>query len=240
MMSRRPSVLLSWSSGKDCAWALHLLRRRGDLEVVGLLTTFNEQADRVAMHAVRRRLVEAQAAAAGLPLHPVMLPHPCSNEVYEARMKAALAEAREAGITRMAFGDLFLEDVRDYRIRLLEGTGVEPLFPIWGTPDDTPGLARRMLAGGLGAILTCVDPNQLSERFVGRRYDEALLADLPSGVDSCGERGEFHTFCNRCPAFRSEIPVIVGEIVHREGFWFADLDSPDPDRAAQQAPHRGR
>lgn len=146
-MSRRPSVLLSWNSGKDCAWALHVLRRRGDLEVAGLLTTFNEQADRVAMHAVLRRLVEAQATAAGLPLHPVMLPHPCSNDVYEARMRAALAEARDSGITHVAFGDLFLGDVRDYRVRLLEGTGLEPLFPLWGNPDDTPALARRMLAG---------------------------------------------------------------------------------------------
>jgi uncharacterized protein (TIGR00290 family) len=218
-----PRVLLSWSSGKDSAWALHVLRQRPDLEVVGLLTTFNELFDRVAMHAVRRGLVEAQAAAAELPLVPVMLPYPCTNEVYEQRMKAALAKAKLAGITHLAFGDLFLVDVREYRVRLLQGTGVEPLFPIWTTAEDTPALARQMLAAGLGAVLTCVDPRQLSERFVGRRYDEALLAELPSGVDPCGERGEFHTFCYRCPEFRSEIPVTVSQIVRREKFLYADL-----------------
>jgi uncharacterized protein (TIGR00290 family) len=223
MSIRKPRVLLSWSSGKDSAWALHMLRQRGGLEVVGLLTTFNEAFDRVAMHAVRRELVEAQAAAAGLPLQTVMLPYPCTNEVYEARMGAAIAEASGSGVTHMAFGDLFLEDVRDYRVRLLAGTGVEPLFPIWGTPEDTPGLARRMVEGGLGAVLTCVDPKQLGEAFLGRDYDEGFLADLPVGVDPCGERGEFHTFCYRCPDFQDEIPVTVGEIVHREGFWFADL-----------------
>jgi diphthamide synthase (EF-2-diphthine--ammonia ligase) len=161
-------VLLSWSSGKDSAWALHVLRQRPDLEVLGLLTTFNEEFDRVAMHAVRRELVGSQAAAVGLPLIPVMLPHPCTNEVYEQRMRAALAEARTAGVTHMAFGDLFLEDIREYRVRLLKGTGVEPLFPIWTTAEETPALARTMLAADLGAVLTCVDPNQLNERFVGR------------------------------------------------------------------------
>jgi uncharacterized protein (TIGR00290 family) len=223
MTNPRPKVLLSWSSGKDSAWALHVLRQQPELDVVGLLTTFNEAFDRVAMHAVRRQLVEAQAAAAGLPLIPVLLPFPCTNEIYEDRMKAALAEAKTAGVTHMAFGDLFLEDVRAYRFHLLEGTGVEPLFPIWGTPDDTPHLARRMLAAGLGAVLTCVDPKQLSKRFVGRQYDDALLAELPTGIDPCGERGEFHTFCFRCPEFGTDIPVSPGEIVDRDGFWFADL-----------------
>jgi uncharacterized protein (TIGR00290 family) len=223
MTTPRPKVLLSWSSGKDSAWALHVLRQQPDLEVVGLLTTFNEAFDRVAMHAVRQELVEAQATAAGLFLVPVMLPYPCSNEVYESRMKAALAEAKTAGITHVAFGDLFLVDVREYRVRLLDGSGIEPLFPIWTTAEDTPALARRMLAAGLGAVLTCVDPKQLSERIVGRRYDETLLAELPAGVDPCGERGEFHTFCYRCPEFSPEIPVTVGEIIEREGFWFADL-----------------
>ena len=223
MAVRIPRAIVSWSSGKDGAWALHMLRQRGGPEVVGLLTTFNEAFDRVAMHAVRRELVEAQAAAVGLPLQTVMLPYPCSNEAYEARMRTAIAEARDSGVTHMAYGDLFLEDVRAYRVRLLAGTGVEPLFPLWGTPADTPALARRMVAGGLGAVLTCVDPEQLGEEFLGRDYDEGLLADLPAGVDPCGERGEFHTFCHRCPEFRGEIPVTVGEIVHREGFWFADL-----------------
>jgi len=229
MTSPRKRVLLSWSSGKDSAWALHVLRRRDalDLDVVGLLTTFNEAFDRVAMHAVRRELVEAQAAAAGLPLLTVRLTYPCTNEVYEDRMKAAVAEASAGCVTHMAFGDLFLADIREYRIRLLEGTGVEPLFPLWGTPDDTPDLARLMLAGGLRAVLTCIDPKQLGERFVGRQYDAALLAELPAGVDPCGERGEFHTFCYRCPEFQNDIPIQVGEIVQREGFWFADLCEPE-------------
>jgi uncharacterized protein (TIGR00290 family) len=231
MTSPSPRVLLSWSSGKDSAWALHVLRQQPDLEVVGLLTTFNEAIDRVAMHAVRRELVEAQAAAAGLPLVSVALPYPCSNEVYERRMRAALTEAKAAGITHMAFGDLFLADIREYRVRLLQGTGVEPLFPIWTTATDTPVLARRMLTAGLGAVLTCVDPRQLGERFVGRRYGEALLAELPAGVDPCGERGEFHTFCYQCPEFSREIPVTTAEVVQRDGFWFADLSPVETGRS---------
>jgi diphthamide synthase (EF-2-diphthine--ammonia ligase) len=167
LSSTRPKALLSWSSGKDSAWALHVLRRQPELEVVGLLTTFNEAFDRVAMHAVRRELVEAQAAAAGLPLVPVLLPSPCTNEAYEERMKAALAEAKAAGTTHMAFGDLFPEDVRAYRVRLLEGTGVEPLFPLWGSPNDTPGLARRMLEAGLRAVLTCVGPEAVERTVRG-------------------------------------------------------------------------
>jgi uncharacterized protein (TIGR00290 family) len=223
MSSQRSKILLSWSSGKDSAWALQVLRQQADVEVVGLLTTFNEEADRVAMHAVRRELVEAQAAATGLPLIPVMLPYPCPNEVYENRMRAAIAEARAKGVTHIAFGDLFLEDIREYRVRLLDGTGVEPLFPIWTSAEDTPDLARQMLNAGLRAVLTCVDPKQLDKKFVGRQYDEKLLAELPPGVDPCGERGEFHTFCYRCPEFRSDILVTVGDVAEREGFWFADL-----------------
>jgi len=219
----RHRVLLSWSSGKDSAWALHLLRRRPDIEVVGLLTTFNEAVDRVAMHAVPRAVVEAQAAAAGLPLWPVPLPWPCSNTDYERRMSAVIGRAREAGITHLAFGDLFLEEVREYRIHQLSGTGVEPLFPLWGSAADTPDLARCMLNGGLRAVLTCVDPKQLPEPFVGRPYDAALLSDLPPGVDPCGERGEFHTCCLAGPMFSVEIAVRVGEIVRRDGFCFADL-----------------
>jgi uncharacterized protein (TIGR00290 family) len=216
-------VLLSWSSGKDSAWALQVLRPAPDVDVVGLLTTFNAAADRVAMHAVRRDLVESQAAATGLPLWAVDLPSPCSNADYEAKMAAVIECARGEGITHVAFGDLFLEDVRNYRIRQLAGTGVEPLFPLWGAPSDTPDLARRMLAAGVRAVLTCVDPKQLPERFVGRQYDATLLADLPSGVDPCGERGEFHTFCYGGPMFGSEIAVKVGEIVTRDEFCFADV-----------------
>lgn len=163
-------VLLSWSSGKDSAWALYVLRERKDIEVVGLLTTFNESADRVAMHAVRRELVAAQAAAAGLPLWPVGLPSPCNNEAYEAIMRDVVAKVHAAGITQFAFGDLFLEEVRAYRVRQLEGSGVEPIFPIWTTPDDTPALARRMLATGLRAKLTCVDPRLLESGCAGRPF----------------------------------------------------------------------
>ncbi len=223
MTSPRQNVLLSWSSGKDSAWALHVLRQQAGLEVIGLLTTFNAAFDRVAMHAVRRELVAAQAASAGLPLVAVMLPYPCTNEIYEDRMRTAINEAKKQGVTHIAFGDLFLEDIRQYRVRLLEGTGLEPLFPIWTTAEDTPGLARQMLDTGLRAVLTCVDPKQLDKRFVGRKFDADLLADLPAGVDPCGERGEFHTFCYGCPRFSSEIPVTAGDVVERDGFWFADL-----------------
>ena len=219
----KPRTLLAWSSGKDSAWALHVLRKQGEVEVVGLLTTFNEAFDRVAMHAVRRELVEAQAAAAGLPLVPVMIPWPCSNEEYEGRMRAAIAAAREQGVTRIAFGDLFLEDVRDYRIKLLAGSGVEPLFPIWCSPAETPALARRMIDAGLETVLTCVDPKQLDGRFVGRPFDAQFLAELPEGVDPCGERGEFHTFCFRGPMFARDLSVTVGESVLRDGFHFAEL-----------------
>ncbi len=220
-MPRR--VLLSWSSGKDSAWTLHLLRQAPDVEVVGLLTTFNEAADRVAMHAVRRSLVEAQARAAGLPLWAVHLPWPCSNAIYEERTAVALGRARAEGITHVAFGDLFLEDIRAYRIQQLAGTGLEPMFPIWTTAAETPDLARRMLAGGLRAVLTCVDPKQLVGPFAGRQFDAALLAELPAGVDPCGERGEFHTFCYGGPMFSAAIAVQVGETVTREGFCFADV-----------------
>lgn len=216
-------VLVSWSSGKDSAWTLHILRQQQDLEVVGLLTTFNDAAGRVAMHAVRHALVEAQAAAAGLPLWPVPLPFPCSNAEYEDLMRAVIARARREGVTHVAFGDLFLEDVRDYRIRMLSGTGIEPLFPLWCSAAATPALAESMLRGGLRAVLTCVDPTQLAERFVGRTYDTALLAELPDGVDPCGERGEFHTFCCAGPMFATEIAVQTGETVARDGFCFMDL-----------------
>jgi len=233
-------VLLSWSSGKDSAWLLHVLRQQADVEVVGLLTTFNEAAGRVAMHAVRRELVEAQALAAGLPLWPIDLPWPCSNAEYEGRMAAVLSRACEAGITAVAFGDLFLEDVRAYRMAQLSGIGIEPLFPLWCSPDRTPSLARRMLEGGLCAVLTCVDPKQLPEGFVGRRYDGALLADLPSGVDPCGERGEFHTFCFAGPMFAAEIAVRVGETVSRDGFCFVDLVATGSAARSQPAsPSRG-
>jgi uncharacterized protein (TIGR00290 family) len=214
---------MSWSSGKDCAWALHLLRRQAEFDVVGLLTTFNEAADRVAMHAVRRELVEAQAEAIGLPLWRVDLPWPCSNAEYEKRMSRLIAQAREAGVTHMAFGDLFLEDVRRYRIKQLTGTGIEPLFPIWRSRDETRALAHEMLAAGVKATLTCVDPKQLDPRFAGRLWDARLLEELPASVDPCGENGEFHTFCWDGPVFRRPAAVQSGPLVERDGFWFADL-----------------
>lgn len=216
-------VLLSWSSGKDSAWTLHTLRQREDVEIVGLLTTFNDAFDRVAMHAVRRALAETQARAASLPLWSVPLPWPCSNEQYAALMSEVMARALREGVTHVAFGDLFLEDVRDYRIRQMKGTGLEPLFPIWSSAEETPALARRMQAAGMKAIITCVDPKQLDAAFVGRKFDAALLSDLPPSADPCGENGEFHTFCYAGPMFAAPIPVQVGEKVERDGFQFIDI-----------------
>ncbi len=216
-------VLLFWSSGKDSAWALHRLRMERAVEIVGLLTTFNEAVGRVAIHAVRKTLVEAQAAASGLPLWPVSLPHPCSNDQYATMMAGVVAQARAAGVTHVAFGDLFLEDIRAYREDMLVGSGITPLFPLWGSPLDTPALAREMLAGGLRAVLTCVDPKQLAAAFAGRSYDSMLLAELPRGVDPCGENGEFHTFCHAGPMFARDIPIAIGESLTRDGFCFTDV-----------------
>jgi uncharacterized protein (TIGR00290 family) len=220
---KRPRALLAWSSGKDSAWALHALRERGEAEVVGLLTTVNETLGRVAMHGVRESLLDAQAAAAGLPLWKVGLPWPCPNDVYEARLRAVIERARAEGIRHVAFGDLHLADIRAYRERQLAGTGISPLFPLWTTPEETPALARRMLAAGLRAVVACVDPRQAPAHLAGRAFDEALLAELPPSADPCGERGELHTFCWDGPMFAAPIPVRVGEIVVRDGFCFADL-----------------
>ena len=217
----RTKALLSWSSGKDAAWALHVLRQAGEVEVVGLLTTTNQAFDRVAMHGVREALLEAQAVAAGLALWKVPLPWPCPNEAYEALMAQACTKAAAEGIGAMAFGDLFLEDVRDYRIQKLAGTGLTPLFPLWD--PDTATLARRMQAAGLKATLACVDPRALDASFAGREFDAALLADLPASVDPCGERGEFHTFAWDGPMFHEPVAIRRGEVVERDGFVFADL-----------------
>jgi len=219
--TRKPRAWLSWSSGKDSAWTLHMLRTRGDVDVVGLLTTLNREAGRVAMHAVREALLDAQAAGAGLPLIKISLPHPCSNAAYEDAMRDAIARAKADGITHMAFGDLFLQDVRQYREQMLAGTGIQPMFPLWGQP--TGPLANRMIAAGLRAYLTCVDPKQLPPTFAGRTFDEWLLKDLPDGVDPCGERGEFHTFAYTGPMFKEPVAILPGEIVTRDGFVFADL-----------------
>ena len=224
-MSAKPKALLAWSSGKDSAWSLHVLREQNEVEIVGLLTTINEAFDRVAMHAVRTELLRAQADAADLPLWPVLIPWPCSNAEYEAAMNVAMERARADGIVHVAFGDLFLEDIRRYREERLAPTGITPLFPIWGTPTDV--LARRMIDGGLRARLTCVDPKTLDARFAGREFDAALLADLPASVDPCGERGEFHTFAYDGPMFRRPVPIRGGQVITRDGFVFADLLAPE-------------
>jgi uncharacterized protein (TIGR00290 family) len=215
------NVLLSWSSGKDSAWALHLLSQRNDVRIAGLLTTFNSAADRVAMHAVRRSLVLAQAQRIGVPLWPVELPWPCSNAAYEEIMRKVTERAVAEGIEAVAFGDLFLEDVRAYRERQLEGTGLEPLFPVWKIP--TRQLALDMIAAGVKAKLTCVDPSKLDRSFAGRDFDLELLQDLPEQIDPCGENGEFHSFVYEAPVFSAPIDVRVGEVVERDGFVFADV-----------------
>jgi uncharacterized protein (TIGR00290 family) len=212
---------LSWSSGKDSAWTLHLLRQQPDIQVTALLTTFNSAANRVAMHAVRRALVEAQAEQTALPLWAVELPWPCSNLEYEERMRAVCQRATTEGITTIAFGDLFLQDIRDYRVRQLQGSGLEPLFPVWQIP--TGQLGRDMIAAGVKAKITCVDPSKLAKSFAGRDYDLRLLQVLPPEIDPCGENGEFHTFVCDAPVFSRPIGVRVGEVVERDGFVFADV-----------------
>ena len=218
---KKPKLWLSWSSGKDSAWALHALRQRGDYEIAGLLTTINETASRVAMHAVRETLLDRQAEAAGLPLVKVPIPHPCPNEAYEEAMRRAMNRAKRDGVVAMAFGDLFLEDVRQYRIDKLAPTGIDPVFPVWGL--ETAALAQEMVASGLRAHITCVDPNQLDPGFAGRTFDADFIADLPDGVDPCGENGEFHSFAHKGPMFDTPVAITPGEVVERDGFVFADL-----------------
>ena len=230
-MSRR--VVLSWSSGKDSAWTLQVLRGKTGVDVVGLLTTVNTTQGRVAMHSTRRVILEAQARAVGLPLRVIPLPWPCSNEVYERAMRAEFESAVKEGVTHIAFGDLFLEDVRAYRCKQLEGTGLEPLFPIWHEPTEP--LARRMIDAGLQAFLTCIDPKRLPRTFAGRQFDHAFLNDLPQDVDPCGENGEFHTCVVAGPMFRHPVLVVPGEIVERDGFCFTDLV---PLVASVDAPER--
>jgi uncharacterized protein (TIGR00290 family) len=212
---------MSWSSGKDSAFALAAAREQGDLDVRALLVTLNAAADRVAMHAVRRTLLEQQAERLGLPLHVVEIPSPCPNAVYESRMSAAVDAARADGVERMVFGDLYLRDVREYRERNLAGTGITPVFPLWDRP--TPALARTMVDRGVRAVLTCVDPRVLPAEWAGRSFDHALLDGLPAGVDPCGENGEFHTFVFDAPGFGAPIPISLGETVERDGFAFRDV-----------------
>jgi uncharacterized protein (TIGR00290 family) len=221
MIADMKRILLSWSSGKDSAWALQILRRDPAIEVCGLLTTLNSEFDRVAMHGTRRSVLEAQAKAANLPLWIVPLPWPCTNEIYERCMSEVCARAVSEGIQAVAFGDLFLEDVRAYRENRLQGTGLEPLFPLWQIP--TAELARQMIAGGLRARIVCVDKKQVGAEFSGRDFDDALLRDLPAEADPCGERGEFHTCVYAGPMFSAPLVLEAGEIVDRDGFVFADF-----------------
>ena len=214
-------TLVSWSSGKDSAWMVHVLRQTPGIELRGLLTTVNAAASRVAMHAVRETLLQQQADALDLPLRLVPIPSPCPNEVYAQVMGDAVRAAVADGFTHVAFGDLFLADIRAYREQQLAGSGLTPLFPLFGA--DTASLARQMLAAGLRARLTCIDPRVLERRFVGCEFDDALLAELPATVDPCGERGEFHSFAYDGPMFNRPIPVVAGEVVERDGFVFADL-----------------
>jgi uncharacterized protein (TIGR00290 family) len=220
-MTPKKKLLLSWSSGKDSAWTLHVLRQQNEYEIVGLLTTVNQQFSRVAMHSTRSELVQAQAEAAGLPLTILPLPWPYSNDIYESVMANACAAAVARGVEVIAFGDLHLQDVRSYREKQLLGTGLTPIFPLWGIP--TRHLAEQMISGGLRARLTCIDPRVLPHSFAGREFDSDLLEELPSGTDPCGENGEFHTFVHAGPMFSKSIQIISGEVVERDGFVFADF-----------------
>jgi uncharacterized protein (TIGR00290 family) len=218
---KKPKAWLSWSSGKDSAFALHEARKSAELDIVAILTTVNETYERVAMHAVREELLKEQARRLGLPLVRVRIPRDCTNEIYEARMRQMIERALKDGISRMIFGDLFLEDIRQYREKMLAPTGIAPVFPLW--QRDTRELAYEMIRSGLKAVITCVDPRKLPREFAGREFNEKLLADLPEGVDPCGENGEFHTFVYSSPDFARAIDVGVGEVVEREGFVFADV-----------------
>jgi uncharacterized protein (TIGR00290 family) len=220
-MTGRPRALIAWSSGKDSAWALHETRRAGAVEVVGALTTITSEFGRVSIHGLREELLRAQLDACGLPASIVRIPYPCPNEVYERAMAAAMHDAKAAGISHVIFGDLFLEDVRAYREQRLAPIGITPLFPLWHRPTDA--LAREMIAAGVEARLVCVDLKRLPRNFAGRRFDGALLAELPPGVDPCGENGEFHSFVAAGPMLNRPIAVTPGETVERDGFAYADL-----------------
>ena len=214
-------VLASWSSGKDSAWMIHVLRRTPGVEIGALLTTVNEVHNRVAMHAVRVDVLQAQADALGLPLWQIPIPFPCPNEAYERAMAGAVARAVAEGYTHVSFGDLFLEDVRRYREEKLAGTGLTPLFPLFGS--DTAKLAREMVAAGLGARITCLNPKVMERKFAGREFDSTLLDELPASIDPCAERGEFHTCAYKGPMFRHPVPIQTGITVERDGYVFTDL-----------------
>ena len=222
-MKSKSKILLSWSSGTDCAWALHQLRQQANVEVVGLLTTINQQNQQVGMHGVPVDLVHLQATSIGLPLWLVPLPWPCSNADYEARLQDCWEQAIQSGISGIAFGDLFLEEIRDYREKQLAGTGLTPLFPIWQEHRETAHLAKEIIAAGFRSRITCVDSRQLNPDFVGRDFDDDLLSQLPDLVDQCGENGEFHTFCYAGPIFSETISVRNGERLSRDGFQYVEL-----------------
>lgn len=221
MSSEPKRAFISWSSGKDSAFALHEVRKRGDIDVIGALTTVNATHDRVAMHGVRRELLAAQARAMSLPMLEVPLPYPCPNEVYESRMETAVEEMRSQGATHVVFGDLFLEDIRDYRERQMSGTGMDCLFPLWRR--DTSQLAQEMIDQGLKAHVVCIDPKKLDPSFVGREFNRAFLSDLPEDVDPCGENGEFHTIVTAGPMYQRELQIAPGEVVERDGLVYADF-----------------
>jgi len=217
----KPKAVVAWSSGKDSAYALLTAQRAGVFDIVGILTTVTAAFERVSMHGVREALLERQAAELGLPCHKVYIPSPCPNEVYEGKMSEAVSQAKAQGVSHFIFGDLYLEDIRRYRVERLEPAGIASEFPLW--QRDTRALAEEMLAVGLRAVVTCIDPSKLDKSWAGRRFDARFLADLPAGVDPCGENGEFHTFVTDGPMFRRPIAVRSGEIVERDGFVFADV-----------------
>jgi uncharacterized protein (TIGR00290 family) len=221
----KSKTLLSWSSGKDSAWALYQLQSDPEIDLHGLFCTVNSEFNRVAMHAVRLELLKRQAEHIGLPLEIIEIPYPCSNEQYEEIMARFVDGARGENIEQFAFGDLFLEDVRSYREDKLTGSGISPVFPIWGSP--TSQLAQEMVASGMRAVITCIDPKQLPEEFIGREYTQDFLNDLPEGVDPCGENGEFHSFVYAGPMFRKPLEIALGEVVQRDGFTFIDVVEKD-------------
>jgi len=212
---------LSWSSGKDSAWALYLLRQDPTVELLGLFTSVNRKYSRVSMHATRLEMLERQADAVGLPLHTIDLPDPCTNEQYDAIMRQFVGEAAAQGVECMAFGDLFLEDIRRYREDQLQGSGIEPLFPLWSIPTNE--LAEQMLSAGLEAYISSVDLKKLPVRFAGKKWSRELIAEFPQGCDPCGENGEIHTIVTGGPMFRETIPVRLGEVIERDGFAYADI-----------------
>jgi uncharacterized protein (TIGR00290 family) len=216
-------TLLAWSGGKDSAWALHVLRRDPDIDVAGLFTTVNDDVDRVAVHAVRNSLLAEQARCAGVPLHTIAIPRPCPNEHYERAMSVFLDESKKTGVTHIAFGDLFLEDIRRYRERQFAQTGMQLLFPLWGLP--TGPLAREMTAAGVRAWIVCVDTRRAPREWAGRVFDDGFVRQLPEGIDPCGENGEFHTFVYAGPMLERQVAARPGEVTERDGFAYSDLVS---------------